>query len=753
MPALRTGLESRRLATAREGGIKARTYPVGGMALDQRAHTDPLRVERLALWGRAAAASALALGLIGLVGGWVFGLDVVARGGFESLPTIKFNAALGVVLAAVALLLPAGRRPWLPTLLGAAVAAIGAATLSEWWAGWDLGIDEMLFDDSTVSGSDTPGRAFVITCLSFVALGAAIALLRTGGRRRVVVAQVLAVTAGVVSLVSDFGYLARSVARDGLAGATSQPLLAAASLTLLAFAALAAAPGEGLMAVATSRLTGGAVASRLVPVAFAAVSVLAVVVRVGANADLYQDAFATALLAALAVPALLGVIWFVSEQANRVDAAREEVQEALAESEAGFRSLFQDSPVALQLEDLSTVKRYVDEIGGSGVAEATTGRSPAEALDVMEGVEVLDANAAAAVLFGDTGQVLKGVVAHLDGAAAPAFVATKLRAIAEGRTSFDVETMVVTDSGERKTVEVRWAVVPGHEATYDRVVVALADVTAQREAERVLRDARDVLEGKVRERTAELETTAEQLQRSNDELQRFAYIASHDLQEPLRKIVSFSNLLVEEIGDSLGDDAALYVDRVTDASRRMQRLIEDLLAYSRAGGPAELGAVRADAVLNRALEALAISIEESGATITHDPLPTVLANATQLEQVLQNLIGNAIKYRSDAPPVIHVGAEREDGGWRITVSDNGIGFDTGYTDQIFVIFQRLHGKARYGGTGIGLALAKRIVERHGGRIWAESEPGHGSKFMFTLADAGRPSAAVLTPAAETGGMQ
>ena len=723
------------------------------MALDQRAHTDPLRVERLVLWSRVAAGAALALGLTGLVGGWVLGIDVVARGGLESLPTMKVNAALGIVLAAVALLLPAARWRRAPTLLGLAVAAIGAATLSEWWAGWDLGIDEVLFDDSTVSGSDTPGRAFVITCLSFVALGAAIVLLRAGGHRRLLGAQALAVTAGVVSLVSDFGYLARSVAREGLAGATSQPLLAALSLTLLAFAALTAAPGEGLMAVATSRLTGGAVASRLVPVAFVVVSVLAVVVRVGANADLYEDAFATALLAALAVPALLGVIWFVSEQANRVDAAREEAQEALAESEAGFRSLFQDSPVALQLEDLSPVKRYVEEIGGSRVTEATSGRSPAEALDVVEGVAVLDANAAAAELFGDTGQGSKGVVAHLDGAAAPALVATKLRAIAEGRTEFEAVTTVVTGSGGRKTVEVRWAVVPGHEATYDRVVVALTDVTAQREAERVLRDARDILEERVKERTTELAATAEQLQRSNDELQRFAYIASHDLQEPLRKIVSFSNLLVEEIGDSLGDDAAHYVGRVTDASRRMQRLIEDLLAYSRAGGPAELGEVRADAVLNRALEALAISIEESGATITHDPLPTVLANPTQLEQVFQNLIGNAIKYRSDAPPVIHVGAARENGRWRITVADNGIGFDTGYSDQIFVIFQRLHGKARYGGTGIGLALAKRIVERHGGRIWAESEPGRGSKFMFTLADASRPSAAVLTPAAETGGMQ
>ena len=722
------------------------------MALDDGAQTDTRRAGQLLIASRAAAALALATGVVVLVGGWVLGHEQIARAGFDDLTAMKANAAVGVILAAIALLVPARRWSRAAVVPGSAVAAIGVATLSEWWAGWDLGIDELLFNDTTATGSDPPGRVFVITALTFVALGLSIVLLRTGTGRRVLPAQALAFAAGIASLVSDFGYLARGVAREGLAGATQQPLLAALSLTALAFSALASRPTEGLMSVATSRLAGGAIARRLVPVALFVVATLAVLVRLGASAEWYEDAFATALLAALAVPALFSVIWFVAAQANEVDRAREAAIEALAASEASFRSLFRSSPIALQLEDLSAVKRYAEALGGDESVHGTLGRHPEQALAILEGVEVVDANANALSLLGATDPtLLHGLAAHLDAAAAPDYVATQLRALIEGQSTFDTETSIVTDTGERKVVEVRWAVMPGHEATCDRVMVALADVTAQREAEQVLRDARDLLETRVRERTADLEEKSGQLERSNEELQRFAYIASHDLQEPLRKVVSFSGLLAEEVGDSFGEAASGYVERVTDAARRLQHLIEDLLEYSRALGHIEIGPLSSERVLSRAIDALSLSIEESGATITHDPLPTVLANRTQLQQVFQNLIGNAIKYRGSDPPLIHIGAERDGDWWRISVRDNGIGFDAAYSDQIFVIFQRLHGKARYGGTGIGLALARRIIERHGGRIWAESEPGRGSTFTFTLADSSSSVGAALAATPDTGG--
>jgi signal transduction histidine kinase len=254
------------------------------------------------------------------------------------------------------------------------------------------------------------------------------------------------------------------------------------------------------------------------------------------------------------------------------------------------------------------------------------------------------------------------------------------------------------------------------------------------------------LEQRVLDRTAELrvaQTAVENvnrqleaqnatLERSNEELQRFAYVASHDLQEPLRKIISFSGLLVERVPDKLEPDAQMCLERIVGSSTRMQRLIEDLLMFSRAGGAVDPRAVDCDVALRAALESLALQIDESSATVTCDPLPVIWADRTPVEQLFQNLIGNALKYRSDAPPRIHVASQALDGLWRLTVTDNGIGVDMLYAERIFQVFQRLHPRGRYEGTGIGLALCKRIVESYGGRIGVDSIPGVGSTFWFVL---------------------
>jgi signal transduction histidine kinase len=230
----------------------------------------------------------------------------------------------------------------------------------------------------------------------------------------------------------------------------------------------------------------------------------------------------------------------------------------------------------------------------------------------------------------------------------------------------------------------------------------------------------------------QLEAQNTLLARSNEELQRFAYVASHDLQEPLRKIISFSGLLVERVADDGDPDVAMFVDRIVGSATRMKRLIEDLLVFSRVGGATEVTPVDCGLVLRSVLDSLALVLAETGATVTHDPLPTVLGNRTSMEQLLQNLIGNALKYRSEAPPRIHIGVEAYDGGSRLTVTDNGIGIDMAYADRIFQVFQRLHPRGHYEGTGIGLAVCKRIVETYGGRIGVESVAGAGSTFWFTL---------------------
>jgi PAS domain S-box-containing protein len=226
----------------------------------------------------------------------------------------------------------------------------------------------------------------------------------------------------------------------------------------------------------------------------------------------------------------------------------------------------------------------------------------------------------------------------------------------------------------------------------------------------------------------------DELRRSNADLEQFAYIASHDLQEPLRMVASYTELLGERYKGRLDERADKYIFYAVDGAKRMQRLVADLLAFSRVGSQGKaLQPVDAGPVLDHVLHVLGPSIAQAGATVASGPLPRVLADEGQLHQLLQNLVGNAIKFRAEAAPVVTVEARLESERWVFTVRDNGIGIDLRYADRIFQMFQRLHERGRYEGSGIGLAIAKRIVERHGGTIWLESQPGAGTAFHFTLA--------------------
>ena len=233
---------------------------------------------------------------------------------------------------------------------------------------------------------------------------------------------------------------------------------------------------------------------------------------------------------------------------------------------------------------------------------------------------------------------------------------------------------------------------------------------------------------------AQLETTIRTLERSNADLERFAYIASHDLQEPLRMVMSFMELLREAYGGQLDARADKFIGHAVDGAQRMKRLIDDLLEYSRIDTRAKPSTpCDLDAVLARVRGDLAIGLNDANGTLTWSDLPTIWADEGQMEQLLRNLVGNAIKFRHpDRDPAVSVRAEPQDGMWRIAVQDNGIGFDTDRSPRIFEMFQRLHSRDAYPGSGIGLAVAKRIAERHGGRLWAESTPGSGSCFYFEI---------------------
>ncbi len=253
-----------------------------------------------------------------------------------------------------------------------------------------------------------------------------------------------------------------------------------------------------------------------------------------------------------------------------------------------------------------------------------------------------------------------------------------------------------------------------------------------------LGEAFNLMAEQVEDRRQAAERALAEVRRSNQELEQFAYVASHDLQEPLRVISGYLQLIERRYKDRLDSDANEFINFTVEAAKRLQQLINDLMLYSRVGSRGKpLLPTPAEVPLREALAALEQAIAESGARVTHDALPVVLADGGQLAQLFQNLIANAVKFRGPHPPEIHVSAQRDAGQWRLSVRDNGIGIESGYWERIFLIFQRLHTRQEYPGTGIGLAVCKRIVERHGGRIWVESQAGAGSTFFFTLADAAR----------------
>jgi light-regulated signal transduction histidine kinase (bacteriophytochrome) len=275
------------------------------------------------------------------------------------------------------------------------------------------------------------------------------------------------------------------------------------------------------------------------------------------------------------------------------------------------------------------------------------------------------------------------------------------------------------------------------------VTAAIRNISARNKSERdkanlrnqatALQAARNELELRVNERTLELAAANEILERSNIELQQFAYIASHDLQSPLRSISGFVQLLKMNYESKLDEQAGVWIRRAVQAIGQMQALIQDLLAYSRVDSRLRpFVPISFLDVFNDTVGLLESSISDAGGRVTCGELPVITGDRSQLVQLMDNLIGNGIKYHGDKTPRVHVSAERNGNEWTFSVRDNGIGIAPEYYERIFEIFQRLHDKKDYPGTGIGLAVCRRIVDGHGGRIWVESGPGQGSTFHFTI---------------------
>jgi PAS domain S-box-containing protein len=291
-----------------------------------------------------------------------------------------------------------------------------------------------------------------------------------------------------------------------------------------------------------------------------------------------------------------------------------------------------------------------------------------------------------------------------------------MRRVVAGETqTCSMEMRYIRAAGSYVWVRETWSLVRGVTGDPKYFISVLEDITSRKQAEE------------------ELGQSIKELARSNAELEQFAYVVSHDLQEPLRMVSSYVQLLAQRYQDRLDSNANDFIAYAVDGAARMKKMITDLLAYSRVGRQGEeFAPIACEAVLNEARANLEAAITESSAEINHGPLPTVLGNSYLLVHLFQNLVGNAIKFRTKEPPRIQVSAKLDEQGWLFSVSDNGIGLNQQDADRIFMVFQRLHGREEYPGTGIGLAISKKIVEHHGGRIWVESEPGKGATFHFTI---------------------
>jgi PAS domain S-box-containing protein len=619
-----------------------------------------------------------------ILAGWLFDIPALR---YAPRGTIvpKANAAAGFLLCGASLWL-SGREelrrripPVVEALAGLA-AILGALTLCEHLFGWELGIDQMLAREAPGAVKTlSPGRMAPNAALNLVLLGISLVLLQR--RRAGTAAAVSTVAAGTVSLLGLMGYAYAVETTHGLVAASNIAFQTALGFLILSAGLLIALGDRGLLPVLDGATAGGAMARVLLPAVVVVLPVLGWLRLEGERRGFYGEGFGLALMVTLAVLLLTVVVLRNAGTINRTDAIRKRAEETVRRAGAYNRSLIEAS-----MDPLVTISPDGRITDVNVATERVTGY-PREAL---VGTDFSD-------YFTEPGKARAGYE----------------QVFREGAVQ-DYPLEVRHRNGHVTPVLYNAAVYRDESGSIIGAFAAARDVTERKRAEEAL------------------ERRTEELARSNADLERFAYVASHDLQEPLRMVSSYVQLLARRYQGKLDSDADEFIGHAVDGAGRMQNLITDLLAFSRVGRTGkEFEPTSLETALDRALLNLKMAIEESGAIVTRDPMPVVRGDLTQMVQVFQNLVGNAIKFRGKEPPRIDVSIRRNAGDWLLAVRDNGIGVDAQYAERIFIIFQRLHGR-EYPGTGIGLPISRKIVERHGGRMWVESAPGKGSTFFFTL---------------------
>jgi PAS domain S-box-containing protein len=731
--------------------------------------TRAVSARALARVGGLIAAGVGALALV-LVLGWQLGItrltDVVA--GYASM---KANTALAFVLSGAGLIGLTSTRPFWQRagqVVAGAAALLGALTLLEYLTGRDFGIDQILIAD--LASTPFPGRMVPATAANFMAIGIAIVSIRWPTMWP---SQLWAGLVAVVAFISLVGYVydASSLYVFGPYGS----LAAHTALTFeaLAIGVIAARPHDGLTWLLSESTPGSHLARRFLPAAIFLPAIVGWLSVFGQRAGWYDTAFGVALFAVTLTVTFLGLTILIATWIDRANERQRHAERDLA----AIVDASYDAIISMSLHgDIRSWNRGAERLYGYTAAEAigqsvglivpqdrqddlagilaaiVAGESVSqEALRLTKTGHLVDVSSTVSPLRSPSGDVV-GISSVSRDVTGQRQIEERFRLAVEASPSgmilVDATTRIVLVNGE---VE-RMFGYTRQELTGELVEQLLHDDSPGRGHRKdgsefpaeIKLNRLETREGPltlcvivdVSERQAmlqRLEAQTAELQRSNDELTQFAYVASHDLREPLRMVTSYTELLAARYREKLDERAVKYLHHIMDGSTRMQQLIRDLLNYAKVGTRSmQMVPVDLNLVVQRVTRDLRAYIDDARAEVIIHTLPTVLSEEVQSGQLFQNLIGNAIKFRGQRPPRVLVTATREGADWRISVTDNGIGIDMKFRERVFEIFQRLHERGTYEGTGVGLAVVKRIVERHGGRIWFESILGEGTRFSFTL---------------------
>jgi signal transduction histidine kinase len=701
-----------------KGGVKDRVF-----------FTEP---EWLCRFSRASGAFVAASALLVLLG-WLFGVEWLIR----ILPndvTMNPMTALGFICLGLALWQKTGKhqavtnlKRWLPYVLAGSAAIIGAMKLAQCLSGWSFHIDRLLFVSRLASANGASANEMAPnTALDFLLCGLAIILMDFELKKGARPAQALVLIAGLIALLALIGYSYSVLVLYRLRGAIPMELATAMDFAVFCLGFLAARPQSGIMRIITSATTGGATARRLLPMAAFVPWVLGAILLAAEQKAFFRTDSAISIFAVANIFIFTALVWWNAKLLYKSDLERIRTERRVLAQHSATRVLAESSKLSEAAP--AVLQRMCEALGCQAAAMWVVEQSGKE----IRCAEFWSAAPEEMKDFAEQSRARRlrkgeGLPGQVWAGQEPLWI----RDIREDREfpRADAAAKAGLRSGFAFPIMLGTRVF-GTMEFFSRSV---------EERDRALLEIGAAIGGQIGQfiestRAQEgLQRATANLERSNAELQQFAYTASHDLNEPLRMITSYLQLLQERSKEKLDSESREFIRFALDGAQRMRALIADLLAYSRLEAKRNsFEPTDCEAVFQTAVQNLRVAIEENNATIEHKPLPRVRGDPVQLVQVFQNLIGNALKFHGAERPRVEVGANQHNGEWRFSFHDNGIGIDPKYFDRIFVIFQRLHTRQEYSGTGMGLAICKKIIERHGGRIWVESAPPKGSTFYFTL---------------------